>query len=642
MLGLGAEEGLEALDLSEILLGQGRPDGLVRVSHADTGEDVWLMSVARPVIDAEGRIVRTVGILRDLTALRRSEIEQQISESRLAAALTVGRMLIWDLDIASGIVTRSANAEDLIGVRREPIVDFFARIHPEDRHRVDWETSDNPTPPQGDTRFRYRHPAGREMWLETSAVKLPVQGGLGHIIGITADVSERHRAGERLIHAANHDPLTGLLNRMAWTALLETLTTAQESVPHVLVVCDIDLFKSINDGLGHDAGDAVLLAVGERIRADLRPTAAARLGGDEFAALLPGGGDSQEVVRSIESRLHAMSLPVAVGGRDLAISISAGVVRFPEDGATANDLAKNADLALYAAKASGRKQAVQFAPTMRTAFDARMSVLSDFRDGLRAGHVIPFYQPKVSLATGRVVGFEALARWQHPERGLLTPAAFASVFEDRTLARELGRAMRAAVLADMRRWLDRGLHIGRVAVNCAGPELVDGDFGARVLHEIDAAGLQPTCFEIEVTEGVMMDRDSALVSTAMAVLRGAGVAISLDDFGTGYASLIHLRRFPVDAIKIDRSFVAEMNDSSDAAIVEAIIGMGRNLKIAVVAEGVETAGQAAALLALGCAEAQGFYFGKPMHAGRVHWFLEMAGRNDIAATTVPGMRTVSG
>lgn len=619
--------------------GAGLPDGTFRVSRADTGEEAWLASESRPVRDAEGRTIQIVGTLRDVTALQRSEAERRTHEDRLAAALTVGRMVIWDLDIATGIVTRSANADEVLGSCREPITDFFARIHPEDRPRVDWETSPNPVPPTGDFRFRYHHPAGRDMWLETSAAKVALGGERGHIIGITADVTERQGAEERLRHAAHHDPLTGLLNRKAWTALVERMTSAEAPSPHRLVVFDVDLFKTINDGLGHDAGDAVLVAIGERLRAAPLPRAAARLGGDEFAALVPGGGDDRDAARAVDACIAAICRPVTVGGREVAISVSAGVARFPEDGTSSADLAKNADLALYAAKAGGRKRACLFAPAMRAALDARLSVLSDFREGLRAGRMMPFYQPKVALATGGLVGFEALARWNHPGRGLLTPAVFAPVFEDGDLARRLGDAMRAAVLADMRGWLDRGLAVGRIAVNCAGAEFADGDFGRTVLREIEAAGVPPALFEIEVTEGVMMDRDAAPVGRAMAALREAGVTISLDDFGTGYASLIHLKRFPVDAIKIDRSFVVGTADASDDAIPAAIIAMGRSLGIATVAEGIETAEQAARLLAMGCDQGQGFLFGKPMHAARVPWFVARA-RAERPARPAP-MRAAS-
>ena len=642
MLGPIADEGSDTSILVETLFGKCDPDGAFRLSRTDTGKDAWIASASRPVLDAEGRAIRIVGTLRDVTTLRRSDCGHDINKSQLDTALSVGRMVIWDLDIATGIVTRSANAEEVLGVRREPIVAFYDRIHPEDRSKVDWETSDNPVPPEGDVRFRYRHPAGWDMWLESSAARVELQGEHGHIIGITTDVTERQQAEERLRYAAHHDPLTGLLNRKAWTALVEKMAAETTRAPHRLIVFDVDLFKAINDGLGHDAGDAVLIAIGERLRAEWLPTAAARLGGDEFAALVPGGGDDRDAARAIDVCLGAISRPVAIGGRDVAISISAGVARFPEDGTTAADLAKNADLALYAAKARGRSRAFLFAPALRATFDARVAVLSDFRDALRAGHIAPFYQPKVSLATGRLVGFEALARWNHPKRGLLTPAAFAAAFEDGDLAYHLGIAMRSAVLGDMQRWLGRGLATGRVAVNCVGSEFADGDFGAKVLREIETAGVPPALFEIEVTEGVMMDRDAAMVGSAMTVLRESGVAISLDDFGTGYASLIHLKRFPVDAIKIDRSFVAEGNDGSDAAIVAAIIGMGRSLGIVTVAEGVETADQAAKLLALGCDQAQGFLFGKPMHAERVPWFIKRAQTRANRATLPVRLKTVSG
>ena len=626
MLGLSVSD--EPDGLGDALLGLDRANGVFRVSRVDTGEDTWVVSTSRPVLDAERRPIRVVGSLQDVSALHRSQIELDNNESRLNAALTVGRMVIWDLDVASGIVSRSANAADVLGFCREPIGNFFARVHSADRSKVDWETSDNPVPPEGDIRFRYCHPAGREMWLESSAVRVALKGEGGHIIGITTDVTERHQAEERLRHAAQHDPLTGLLNRQAWTVLVDHLISDQARASYFLIIFDLDLFKAINDGFGHAAGDAVLLAIGERLRAGQETISAARLGGDEFAVLMSGRGDDGDAAKTIDAWLQAICDPVTIDGRDVGISVSAGVARFPEDGTSAVELAKNADLALYQSKAGGRNRSSLFIPAMREAFDARKSVLSNFRSGLRAGHVVPYYQPKVSLATGSLVGFEALARWIHPERGLLTPAVFTPVFEDGDLVRHLGVVMRAAVLSDMARWLGQGLAFGRMAVNCAGAEFADGDFGRTVLGEIEGAGVPPALFEIEVTEGVMLDRDEAPVGRAMATLRQAGVAISLDDFGTGYASLIHLKRFPVDTIKIDRSFVAGMADAADAAIVTAIIGVGRSLGIATVAEGIETADQAAKLFALGCDQAQGFFFGKPMPAERVPWFIKRTQARD--------------
>ena len=600
------------------------PDGTFRIVRADTSDVAWVTSRSRTVQDRGGRAIRIVGTLRDVTRSKRAESDCERAEARLEAALRIGRMVLWDLDVGTGIVTRSANAVDVLGVQEEPIVDFFGRVHPDDRSMVNWETSANPAPPTDDVRFRYQHPSGRKVWLETGASKVHTVGTPGHIIGITTDVTARRLAEERLIYAADHDPLTGLLSRKAWATLIDGLASdgRQDRSRFLLLLLDVDFFKTINDTLGHDGGDAVLRAIGERMRGATPPlVAAARLGGDEFAVVVDAGRENGRATGAVDALIESLGAPVAYGDRSVPISFSVGVARFPDDATTVADLIKNADLALYAAKEGGKGTSATFSPQMRVAMDARVSLLEEFREDLEEGRVIPFYQPKVDLATGALVGFEALARWVHPRRGVLTPATFGPAFEDADLARRIGARVRAAVLADLGRWRDRGTDPGRVAVNCASHDFDDGCLAGRILRDLAAAGIPADRFEIEVTESVMMDRHADLVGRAMAELREAGVRISLDDFGTGYASLIHLKRFPVHEIKIDPSFVSGMGHGSDTAIIEAIIAIGRSMGLATVAEGVETVTQRDALLAMGCEQAQGFLFGKAMHPDRVPWFV---------------------
>ena len=606
------------------LAAAGLLDATVRIVRPDTGAGRWVALRSRMIRDADGRTARLVVTLQDVTDRKRIELAQEANEARLNAALQIGRMIVWDLDIATGIVTRSANADDVLGVRKEPIVDFFGRIHPDDRHMVDWETAANPVPPSGDIVFRYHHPAGALLWLESSAIKISAKSASGHIVGITTDITERRLSEQRLIHAANHDPLTGLLNRKAWASLLDGLIVeaVQRRCTFHLLLLDVDHFKSINDEMGHDAGDALLQCIADRLTLEAPLIAhSARLGGDEFAAIIRADLAEDELQRLVEACVEELCRPVVIGDRSISISCSVGVASCPDHASSARDLAKNADLALYDAKKDGRRRARIFSPKLRLAVDARTSLHADFRNALSAGQIIPFYQPKHDLRTGALVGFEALARWVHPRRGLLTPAVFGSVFDDGDLTRGIGKAIRTAVFGDLNRWLSQGLQIGRVAVNCASHDFVPGDLADIILNDLSGSGVPAAHFEIEVTEGVMIEQHAETVKRTMSRLHDAGVKISLDDFGTGYASLIHLKQFPVDEIKIDYTFVKDMDHASNAAIIMAIVGMGQSLGLTTVAEGVETLTQANALLRMGCTQAQGFLFGKPMSADRVPWLV---------------------
>ena len=279
-------------------------------------------------------------------------------------------------------------------------------------------------------------------------------------------------------------------------------------------------------------------------------------------------------------------------------------------------------MALYAAKSLGRNRVVVYSPEMRDAIERRLVVVRDMRDAVAQGEIVPYYQPKVSLATGAIVGFEALARWKHPTKGLLTPGAFASAFDDPELAIAVGQHMLAAILSDLRAWLDQGLDCGRVALNLSSAEFREPGLADAVLGALAAAKIAARHIEIEITETVFLDKTSEHVAATLERLHDAGIRIALDDFGTGYASLTHLKQFPVDDIKIDQSFVRDLErDAEDAAIVSALIGLGRSLGMKVIAEGVETAGQLDYLRARSCDFAQGYLFAKPMPGSRVPWFL---------------------
>lgn len=428
-----------------------------------------------------------------------------------------------------------------------------------------------------------------------------------------AQVVAQSQLSEKLRYVAAHDELTGLPRRdLFQKRLVASMRDAKQAEARVaLLLVDVDHFKQINDSLGHDAGDALLVAFSERLQKILRKNdTAARLGGDEFGVIL-GGIDRQDqiadVVRSLNQRLQE---PMRHRGRIINCRASIGVAIYPDHAADAESLVKCADLALGEAKLK-RGCAVTFDQRMMEDFDRESDMLTIAREALKVGQIVAHYQPKIDLKTGDLVGFEALVRCETKDHGMITPDSFASAFEDRELAVAITRKMTASVLDDIRSWVDHGLAFGHVAINTGAADFWSDCFAETLLNQIALRGLVPGMIELEVTEGVFLGRGSKHVTRALSLLAKAGVRIALDDFGTGYASLTHLKQFRVDVLKIDRSFISGIGSNfDDTAIVRALIGLGKSLGIATVAEGIETAEQAEFARSHGCDFGQGYLFGK--------------------------------
>jgi diguanylate cyclase (GGDEF)-like protein len=444
-------------------------------------------------------------------------------------------------------------------------------------------------------------------------------GGILGVIGVAADVTERERARERLRHQALHDPLTDLPNRTLFMDRLEhalaTLEWSEGDAVAVLFV-DLDDFKVVNDSLGHEVGDALLVAVAERLRVALKEDTVARFGGDEFAILLEsiiGPSDATHLARRIIEELRK---PFVVEGREVYTSPSIGIVSAASSHDRPKDLLRKADLAMYAAKAKGKACYEAFDPAMSVRATERLEVENDLRRVIERGEIRAHYQPKVLLRTGEIVGTETLMRWEHPERGLLPPAAFISIAEKTDLIVPLGRWVLAEACRQTRGWQDlysSGPPLG-VSVNVSGrqlrhPELVK-DVG-RVLQE---TGLEPGSLGLEITESVLVEDELSTLAT-LRELKCLGIKLMIDDFGTGYSSLSYLKRLPADFLKIDRSFIERLGeDPKDEGIVSAVIELARVLGMEAIAEGVENAEQAAHLRELGCHFAQGNLFSKPLPA----------------------------
>ncbi|WP_378945748.1 putative bifunctional diguanylate cyclase/phosphodiesterase [Mesorhizobium sp. ANAO-SY3R2] len=452
------------------------------------------------------------------------------------------------------------------------------------------------------------------------------QSRTGHVVGVRTDITDLKQAELVIKRQAEQDPLTGLLNR---AVLLDRLTDAiaaseRSGREGALLLVDLDDFKSVNDTLGHDAGDVLLLTIAQRFREVLRKSdTIARLGGDEFAIIVPNLAGAEDAIRVAEKILACVERPTDIEHRTLNPRCSIGVAMFPSDGDTPKELLKHADIALYQAKAHGRGMSCFFDPVLREGVERRQATGDALRAALAAGEIDIALQPQVRLDDRTHVGFEALARWNlngHP----IAPSEFIPVAEETGLIVPLGLYVLEKSMATSRLLRDRGYDPGPIAVNVAAAQLKQDDFARTVLSMLAQFGLQPSALEIELTENVLLDRASDRISVALHDLHQAGVVIALDDFGTGYASLSHLKRYPVSRLKIDQSFVREIqSDFDDAIIARTIINLAQNLKMSVVAEGVETEQQFEFLKAHGCGCAQGYLISRPIERAEVESYLSI-------------------
>jgi diguanylate cyclase (GGDEF)-like protein len=429
---------------------------------------------------------------------------------------------------------------------------------------------------------------------------------------------------EQLYQQAHFDSLTGLPNRLLMKDRLgqQIARTQREKRRFALLFIDIDRFKDVNDTLGHSAGDEVLREAARRVSTCVRDSdTVSRLGGDEFTVLLGNIHHPQDAGRVADDIVRALSAPFEVAGQRSFLSASVGIAAYPEDGANPEELLRNADTAMYRAKAGGRAQVVYFEERMNAEAMARLTLDRDLRQAIERGELSVHYQPLLDLASGEILGAEALLRWQHPERGDVPPMRFIPVAEESGFIDQIGHFALAAACAQMKLWQDTGLPLQRVSVNVSPRQLRKPGVLEMIKHCADDAGVSLANLELEITEGLLIDHAES-VEGLLREMHGAGLRIALDDFGTGFSSMAYLNRFPIHTIKIDRVFVAGLGRSRDSqAIVQAIVAMSHALGKAVVAEGVESAEQLAFLRELGCDEIQGFHIARPMPAAEFTAFM---------------------
>ncbi|HEX8978423.1 MAG TPA: EAL domain-containing protein [Parasulfuritortus sp.] len=569
-----------------------------------------------PVVERE----RTVARAR-LEGLHEGERRREM-EARYGHVLATMPDAIISTDDRQRITVFNHGAEHIFGYSAEEVLgqplDMLLPEHLRQAHRAHVQAfGDSPLTAKGmseRSEISGRRKDGSLFPARASISKLVEENGMAYTV-ILNDVTVQKQNEERIRYLAHYDTLTGLPNRVLFGDRLEQAIAEAERRGRIvgLALLDLDRFKTINDTLGHGAGDALLQNVSRRLVGCVRQDdTVARLGGDEFAVILADVAQPGDVARIAGSILDGFAPPFSVMGRELFMAASMGISLYPLDGQEIDVLMKNADVAMYRAKESGRS-AYQFYESAMTAQAAqRLALENDLRRAVERGELRLLFQPQVALATGRLDAFEALVRWQHPERGLMSPGSFIPLAEENGLIVPIGEWVLEQACVCSRRWQDAGLPPVKVAVNVSSRQFLKSHLFEIVDNALRRTGLEPRWLELEITESMLMQDEAAAIDTIRRINR-LGVNFVLDDFGTGYSSLSRLKRFPLTTLKIDQSFIADIpDDAGDAAIVRSIVSMGHGLGIRVLAEGVETGAQAEFLREVGCDVIQGFHYGEPL------------------------------
>jgi diguanylate cyclase (GGDEF)-like protein len=437
------------------------------------------------------------------------------------------------------------------------------------------------------------------------------------VANILATAVERHEARNRLTWLAQYDPLTNLPNRRRLAQCLEDAIAraGRDGDRAAVLFIDLDRFKNDNDMLGHGVGDQLLVQAAKRLRACARDEdVVARLGGDEFAVVLPAIAADTDAATIAARVIDALAQPFYLAGQQLFVSASVGIATYPENGRDAEALLKNADTAMYGAKNGGRNNYQFFVAAMHENAAQRLQTEVQLRQALERGEFLLHYQPKLNLAAGTISGFEALLRWNHPQRGLVPPLEFIGILEDTGLILPVGEWVIGEVCRQLAAWQAQGMTVRPVAINLSARQLQQADLDGAVERIVGRAGVDPALLEFELTESMLMANPEAAVEI-LTRIKALGIRLSVDDFGTGYSSLAYLKRFPLDALKIDRTFVRDLpDDPDDAAITKAVIRLAHSLSLKVVAEGVETVDQIRELELYACDEIQGYYISRPLPA----------------------------
>jgi diguanylate cyclase (GGDEF)-like protein/PAS domain S-box-containing protein len=562
-----------------------------------------------------------------LYAIERQSAEDALrdSEERYALAVRGANDGLWDWDLEADRVFFSPRWKSMLDFSVKDVGDspreWLDRIHPDDRppFRRHLDAHLSGATEHFEFEHRMRNAAGEYLWVLARGVAVRDNNGRAYrMAGSQTDITARKRAEHQLQHDALHDGLTGLANRVLFMdrlacALADLQRRAQPNFS--VLYFDLDRFKNINDSLGHTIGDKLLLGIARRLEHFLRPgDTVARLGGDEFAILIHRVDDASGAIHVADRIQEVLSMNFSIDGHDVLVTASIGIAHSSTGYINPEEILRDADIAMYRAKALGKARYEVFDRDMHQSAVALLKLETELRRSVHRGDFLMNYQPIVSLSSGRIVGFEGLVRWQHPERGIVTPDHFIAIAEETGLIVPLGWWVLRESCRQTRRWQRQFLSDPPlwISVNMSGKLFMKSDMVDELLGILDETGLEPRSLRLEVTENVVMDHADLAVKNLME-LRALGVQLSIDDFGTGYSSLSYLQRFHYDSLKIDRSFVSKLGTAGDSrAIVETILNLANSLGIGVVAEGIETAEQVDRLRSMQCPHGQGFWFSRPL------------------------------
>ena len=615
VLFLYADENEEDISFEDVFLNSGGREMEVR-RRKKNGEVFWAHLQLSLLKDDNGQPNGLIGFLSDVTERRNADEQLRLharifEQSDEAILITDAQEKIVSVNPAFTRITGYSAAE----VTGETPRKLRSGRHDAAFFQSMWQRLLDTGYWQGEVWDRRKDGEIYPTWLSIGSVRNSADE-ITHYFSIFTDITDRKRAEGRMHHLAYFDALTGLPNRMQFSRLADqALMSSQrkEGFGAVLFI-DLNRFKPINDTLGHEAGDKVLQETATRLRACVRGAdVVCRLGGDEFVVGLFEIANREHAASVAQKLLATLDDPIVIEGRELKLGAAIGISIYPEDGMSTETLLRQADIAMYRAKQTGPDGMAFFNEDMNQRAIDRLNLEAGLRRAIERDELLLYYQPKVNIKDGTIVGAEALVRWRHPERGLVPPAEFVPVAEESGLIVHVSNWVLEAVCKQIRQWMDTGFPAMHIAVNLSARDFSSG-LPARVQELLERYGIGAEWLELEITEGMLMHHTAAVIAM-MEEITALGVSLSLDDFGTGYSSLSYLKRFPIDTLKIDRSFIISIpDDTDDCAIAGAIVGMSKQLKHNVIAEGVETTDQLVFLKSLGCDEIQGYLFSPPVPA----------------------------
>ena len=581
--------------------------GLISFEHADRDRPITQDQLAQLMM-----VARSLGV-----AVHRQLESERLEQARLAFDCTSEGIMICD--DKKRITAVNKGFTEITGYTEEEALGRTPEILSSGKNSAEfymamWQAIIEDGDWRGEIWNRRKNGEIYPQWLTITSVKTR-QGKVTHYVAVFADISEAKESQNRLHQLVNHDPLTGLPNRRLLNELLDrSLRHSDRKNQRIgLLFVDLDRFKSVNDTLGHHAGDLLLTSVTQRLTSSVRECdTIARLSGDEFIIMMDSLKQSDDAAIVARKVISALQQSFIIDGKEVFIGASIGISIYPEDGETANDLIKAADIAMYQAKHEGRNDFRFYTPSLGETVHERLTMDTMLRHALERQELVVHYQPQISLATGKIIGAEALLRWQHPEQGMISPGKFIPLAEETGLIIPIGEWVLRQAAHDLMMLEVSGYPLEWISVNVSAVQIHRSQFGDTVYGVLVETGCDPARLELEITESAIMNNVEYVIDVCRK-LKGMGVRLALDDFGTGYSSLSYLKRFPLDKLKIDQSFVRDLpQDVDDSVISGAIIGLGHNLGLKVIAEGVEKRDQEVFLRERGCEEAQGYLYGRPV------------------------------